>query len=153
MLHAKCQDLQLPPAQRYVALLGSLARIARVIEQRPSFRHRSTFSRIASKAGQREIAAKVLIEMVESGHQGKELDMSEPFLAPCERFENIPFGESSKSWAMCALHEQFIILHAHSSFYKTPQAIHMLQFVEQQGYLGPDMRRRLAVARRRLERK
>jgi hypothetical protein len=51
------------------------------------------------------------------------------------------------------MHEQYEWLCAHSSFYVTAQAIQRLQFVEQLGFLGEDMRRRLNVARRRLVKK
>jgi hypothetical protein len=152
-LYALSRDIKAPSAQRFVALMGSLSRFALIIERKPVFRHRASYARIASEAGQRKNAVDVLIQMIQSGHQGNELDLIEPFLAPCERFDRLRLSAPPSHWAMCAMHEQYEWLCAHSSFYDTAQAIQRLQFVEQLGFLGEDMRRRLNVARRRLVKK
>ena len=152
-LYALSRDMKAPPAQRFVALTGSLARFALIIQRKPTFRHRASYARIASEAGQRKNAVDVLIQMIQSGHQGNELDLFEPFLAPCERFDRLRLSAPPSHWAMCAMHEQYEWLCAHSSFYVTAQVIQRLQFVDQLGFLGEDMRRRLNVARRRLVKK
>jgi FkbM family methyltransferase len=149
-LHAMSRDMMVPPVQRLVALMSSLARFTRIIQSKPTYCHRASYVRIASEAGQRENALNVLDQMLQKAHQEKQFDLTEPFLPPCERFDRLNLGAQLNHWPMCAMHEQYEWMCSHSSFYVTEQTIGRLQYIQQLGFLGQDMQRRLNVARRRL---
>ena len=149
-LHALSRDMKAPLVQRLVALMSSLARFTSIIQSKPIYCHRASYVRIASEAGQRDNALDVLDQMLQRGQQENQFDMSQPFVPPCERFDRLGLGAQSNHWAICAMHEQFEWICSHSSFYGTEQTIKRLLFVQQLGFLGQDMQRRLNVARRRL---
>jgi len=149
-LHAMSRDMKAPPVQRFVALMSSLARFTRMIQSKPTYCHRASYVRIASEAGQRDNALDVLDQMLQRVNQENQFDMSEPFLPPCERFDRLDLGAPFNHWAICAMHEQYEWICSHSSFYVTEQTTRRLLFVQQLGFLGQDMQRRLNVARRRL---
>jgi FkbM family methyltransferase len=150
-LYARSRDLELPPAERFLALKSSFATLKAVCEREPVRLRLASFSRIAHDYGERAISVNALKGLLDHiRHAG--VDPSEPFLAPLERFESISFGEEPARWIVAAALEQLERRERFSSFYAGPAARERLEDIHALGYSCPEMERRLELIRLRFDR-
>jgi hypothetical protein len=77
----------------------------------------ASLARVATDYGARSVAVHALDRLCEGIFQSKEVDLTEPFLAPSERFDSIRPGNSIGDWVMAAALEQLEHLDSYSSFF------------------------------------
>ena len=81
--------------------------------------------------------------------QKNPLDTREPFLAPSERFDAVPPGETIGNWALAAILEELERLESLSSFYVGPPARQRLKIIRDMGFGSAEMGRRLKLLQQR----
>ncbi len=77
------------------------------------------------------------------------VDVSEPFLAPLERFDSIVPDAEPARWLVAAVLEQLEHRELYSSFYAGPNARERLEDIHALGLGSAEMSRRLDLVRRR----
>jgi hypothetical protein len=108
-------------------------------------------ARVSRDYGERSVAASALGQLANAIFQHNQVDPSEPFLAPGQRFDSVPPGEAIGNWVIAAVMEQYERLGSFSSFYtgvsgrKRPEAIRSL------GFGSAEMERRLRLLQRRFD--
>ncbi len=105
-----------PAPRRAAALEVAVAAMRRLSEGDPRFCYLLSLARAASEAGQRAVGVLALQRLVAGLAKGQ-CDPSQPFLAPSERFENLPMAGKAEHWCFAAILETFERLSAYSSFY------------------------------------
>jgi endonuclease/exonuclease/phosphatase family metal-dependent hydrolase len=81
-----------------------------------------TAARIARAAGKREAAIALLDEAKRRFSAGQTLALDEPFLAPTDRFDDVPVTGSAAAWGLAATVEAHEGLRAWSSSATAPPA-------------------------------
>jgi hypothetical protein len=81
---------------------------------------------------------------------GNGVDVSEPFLAPLERFDSIVPDADPVRWLVAGVLEQLELRERFSSFYAGPEARERLEDIHALGLGSPEMARRLDLVRRRI---
>ena len=81
--------------------------------------------------------------------QHKKVNLSEPFLAPGERFDLIPSGDNIGNWVLAAVLEELERLGYFSSFYAGVSARQRLAIIGSLGFGSEEMGRRSRLLQRR----
>ena len=81
--------------------------------------------------------------------QHKKVNLSEPFLAPGERFDLIPTGDNIGNWVLAAVLEELERLGYFSSFYAGVSARQRLAIIGSLGFGSEEMGRRSRLLQRR----
>jgi FkbM family methyltransferase len=148
-MFALSRDTDVPPRDRFLALRRSLELMQKAAAV-PEFMRRASLARVAGAFGSRLQAVTALDALARSAADQRGFDFSEPFLAPCERFERIPVAGREHDWALAAVLEEFECLQSHSSFYSGPASFGRLRAIAQLGFASPEMQRRLELVRARM---
>ena len=141
-LEAYCvaHDPRVSASHRVAALELSVATLRRLSEGDPRFCHLMSLARAAAEAGQRAIAVLALQRLV-AGLAKNQIDLSQPFLAPCTRFEGLPMAGKPEHWCFAGILETFERLSAYSSFYD-PNHASVLQDLSKTGLQCAESERR-----------
>jgi FkbM family methyltransferase len=148
-LYAFASDGRQAIADRWAALRESFGQLQSLSARDPSRLHLASFARVATDYGARSPAADALIQLWKQIKVAKELDLGEPFLPPCARFDQLAPGAVPANWATGAILEALERVAAHSSFYTALTARPRLELIEQLGFADEDMLRRLRLLRER----
>jgi len=148
-LYAISRDNCLDSAERFKALEASFNLLKSLCEKHPEHLRLASLARVAHDYGARSIAVSSLQQLAASIFQKNHIDVSEPFLAPAERFDSIPPGDSVSNWVLASVLEQLERLISHSSFYTGNSARRRLEIIHNLGFASPEMHRRLRLVQRR----
>ena len=77
-------------------------------------------------------------DLTESG----QIDVAEPFLPPCARFDTLDPGAAPGNWLLAGVLEALEELDSHSSFYTGIVARERLALMARLGFESAEMRRR-----------
>lgn len=145
----KSQDVGLPPSVRLNSLERSFIEMSKLtLGGNVSLRY-SSLARIATEFGARTIASGALKKLVEHILEGGSLDISEPFLPPTQRFDQIPAVGNIGNWILASVLEAYETVHAFSSFYSGNSSRQRLEFIQKLGVGSPEMERRLTLLKLR----
>jgi len=101
VLYAVSRDAARPAAERFGALTASFDRLTRLCEQAPSPARLASLARVAREFGARSVAVGALTQLGRIAEPDR-IDMSEPFLAPCSRFDSVHPRERLGDWFRAA---------------------------------------------------
>ncbi len=148
-LHALSRDPTQPAAVRFEALAVSLGLLRRLAAEKPGSLRLASLARVAREYGARSLAVSSLHELATTILRESSLDLQEPFLVPCERFEALAPAGALAGWTLAAVLEELERLAAFSTYYTGPTNLPRLQHLMGLGFDGPEMRRRRELIGRR----
>lgn len=148
-LFALSRSAEAPLAERHAALCRSRDLLAKAASGPPEFMRLSSLARVSRALGMREAAVLALRQLAQRSDARGGLDLTEPFLAACERFESIPPGSTPANWALAGVAEELELVSALSSFYLGPAALPRLQLIQSLGFASMEMGRRLHLVNAR----
>lgn len=149
-LHALSCDASYPCAQRLRALEGSFRLFSDLCDDEPSYLRLASLARVAREYGARARAVEALARLYRSIIEHGRADLTEPFLAPSDRFDAIDPGGSIANWVLAAVLESIEELGSFSSFYTGAAARERLQTIAELGFASTEMARRLRLVNARL---
>ena len=106
-LYARSRDSSFSSAERFGALEASFNRFRILCKSHPLHLRLASLARVARDYGARAIAVDALVQLSNSIAQYHRADLSEPFLAPGERFDSVPPGKAIGDWILAAVLEEF----------------------------------------------
>lgn len=148
-LYALSRNPSLPAIERHAALEGSFSSLQSLCERQPSYLRLASLARVARDYGARLVAANALNQLRNNILQHKRVELSEPFLAPGERFDSVPPGNDIGNWVLAAVLEEFERLGFFSSFYADTSALQRLKTIRGLGFGSAEMGRRLHLLQKR----
>lgn len=100
----------------------------------------ATFARVAGDLGLRRVSVDILKKLIKvSG-----IELHEPFLVPCERFEQLSPEGLESEWFVAAVNEQFELSRSHSSCFLRDELVR-LQWLCDSPFSSPEIGRRLML--------
>ena len=144
-LFAKSRDTSVAAGDRFFALESSFMRLSTLCEREPTHLRLASLARVARDYGARSVAANALASLSDSIVRSKQIDPSEPFLVPAERFELISPGQELGDWVLAAVLEELERTSAYSSFYTGVAAKQRLEIIRNLGFGSAEMQRRLSL--------
>jgi FkbM family methyltransferase len=149
-LYVCSRDGSLAPAQRYGALELSFRILSDLSKKtHPSHLRLASLARVARDYGERAIAANALGSLCKSLTEQAPADVSEPFLAPGERFDALVPRTALGRWVRAGVLEEFERSAYFSSFYAGASARSRLELICDLDYASSEMERRLQLVRQR----
>ena len=148
-LYAISRDSSLSTAERFCALETSFNRFKILCERRPPHMRLASLARVARDYGARSLAVNSLKQLTNDIYQQNQMDLSEPFLAPGERFDSVLPGESFDNWILSSVLEEFERIGSFSSFYTDDSARQRLEIIRDLGFGSAEMQRRLSLLQQR----
>jgi Arc/MetJ family transcription regulator len=109
-----------------------------------------SLARVARAFGARAKAVASLDQLVRAAGTRGSFDPSEPFLAPCERFEGVSPSAGIQDWLLAAALEEFELASTYSSYYSASTSAIRLSKIASLGLGSEEMSRRLELVRGRL---
>ena len=147
--YAVSRDPAQSPNLRFGALETSFSLLRSLCERQPSHLRLASLARTARDYGARSLSVNALDQLNESIFQHKQVDLSEPFLAPGARFDSIPCGDNIGNWVLAAVLEETERLGYLSSFYTGVSARQRLAVIRSLGFGSEEMDRRSRLLERR----
>jgi FkbM family methyltransferase len=147
--YAMSRDTALPGGQRFAALSKSVELLTSLTAHNSKGLRLSSLARAATDLGERTLAVNALHRLYTEVVERKEVDLSEPFLAPSPRFDTLVPGNSIGDWVMAAALEEMERLSAYSSFYTRQKTLQRLDMIRGLGFASAEMQRRAALIRQR----
>ena len=147
--YALSRNSSLSSTERFGALRASFNLFKILCERQPSYLRLASLARVARDYGARTIAVGALIQLLKTVDQHNQVDPSEPFLAPGERFDTVPPGEAIGNWVVGAVLEESERLTQFSSFYSGASARQRLEIIRDLGFGSAEMGRRLRLLQKR----
>ncbi|MHB1188516.1 FkbM family methyltransferase [Thiobacillus sp.] len=148
-LYAMSRDATLAAAERFAALEASFVLLKTLCEKQPDFLRLSSLARVARDYGARQVAVRALGLLCNTIFQKRQVNPSEPFLAPVERFDTLPPGNSIADWIAAAALEELERNQSFSSFYTPQHSLERLRIIRDLGFGSAEMKRRLDLLQKR----
>jgi hypothetical protein len=149
---ALSRDSSRPTGERYTALCKSFLGLKSLCEAEPGHLRLSSLARVAAEFGARSVAVQALGKLCNMIFQQRQVDLSEPFLAPGARFDSVsPRGAAVGDWVAAAAVEELERKVAFSSFYTGESSLQRLNIIRDLGFGADDMERRARLVKQRLE--
>lgn len=148
--HTLSHDSSLPAPVRFAALEASFGAFSALCARQPSHLRLASLARVAREYGARSLAVQALSQLCSTIFEQQEVDTSEPFLAPGERFDSVVPGDEVGNWLLAAALEELERLGSFSSFYTGDSALQRLQIIAELGFGSDEMQRRLHLLEQRL---
>jgi hypothetical protein len=149
--YAISRDGGIAPAMRVGALAAGFRLLKYVCDKHPQHLRLASLARVAHAYGARSVAVNALQQLAASILQKNPIDVSEPFLAPAERFDPIAPGETIANWVLASVVEQLERLGSPSSFYAGNAARQRLELIGSLGFASAEMERRLHLVKARFD--
>jgi hypothetical protein len=147
-LYSRSRDSEVPLANRFCALEASVSILRTLCAREPVRLRFASLARAAHDFGERATSVIALKSLLTHIHENG-VDVSEPFLAPLERFDSIVPDAEPARWLVAAVLEQLEHREWFSSFYAGPNARERLDDIHALGLGSAEMSRRLDLVRRR----
>lgn len=128
------------PSRRHAALKHAFAILDEYCRGCEAPTALATFARVAGDLGLRRVSVDILKKLIKVS--GIELD--QPFLVPCERFEQLSPEGLESEWFVAAVNEQFELSRSHSSCFLRDELIR-LQWLCDSPFSSPAIGRRLIL--------
>lgn len=135
--------------ERFHALEASFTLLKTMCERQPTRLRLASLARVARDFGARSLAVDALDYLSNAISRHKQVDASEPFLAPGRRFDSVPPGKSIANWVLASILEELERLASYSSFYTGVTALQRLKAIRTLGFGSAEMERRLQLLQRR----
>jgi FkbM family methyltransferase len=148
-LYAQSRDTALTAAERFGALEEGFTLFKAICEKQPDFLRLSSLARVARDYGARQVAANALGLLCNTIFQKRQINPSEPFLAPGERFDSLTPANSIANWVATAALEELERNQSFSSFYTPQISLERLKIIRDLGFGSAEMKRRLDLLQRR----
>ena len=149
--YAFSRDSAQSSMDRFCALGASYSLLRTLCEGQPATLRLASLARAAKDYGARSIAINALHRLGEAMLQQEWLDLTEPFLAPGVRFDDVSPGEAVGDWVLAAVLEELELLGSYSSFYSGVSAHQRLEMIRSLGYGSSEMERRLLLLQERFD--
>lgn len=149
-LYLASQDVSLPVSMRWSALDRSLHMMLALCNQNDGHMRLATFARIARDYGARYASVTALERLLARITQQGGMSLTEPFLMPCKRLENVPPDAGLRFWTITGLLEAIETNADYSSFYRPEASFERLKLMQSLGFFSVSMARRLALVESRL---
>lgn len=150
-LYFLSRDSSLSAAERFRALEASFSQLRTLCDGSPPSLRLASLSRVARDFGARTVAMDSLAQLCGHVLDHNSADLSEPFLAPEERFDWLPPGKTFVNWILSAAIEAFERTSCFSSFYSPDLSRQRLELIRDLGYFGPEMMRRSYLVKQRIK--
>jgi len=148
--YAVSRDSSLSSTERFGALEASFNLLKILCERQPSCLRLASMARVARDYGARSLAVNALQQLTNAIQKHNQVDPSEPFLAPGERFDSVPpLGVAVGNWVLAAVLEEIERLGSFSSFYTGASARQRLETIRKLGFGSAEMERRLRLLQKR----
>jgi hypothetical protein len=148
--HPYSRDPEVLMADRFVALTVSMFMLRKACDGDPSGMRLASLARTARELGIRAVAIEALMRLSKTILEDQSSDPSEPFLAPNERFDQIPPGDELGNWILGGVLEALEICNAWASYYRA--SLDRLRMIRDLGFASEEMLRRLDLVVTRHER-
>ena len=148
-LYALSRDTSASAAIRFYALEACFNRFETLCKTRPTHLRLASLARVAREYGARMTAVIALSQLYSLFQQHRNMDLSEPFLAPRKRFETVQPGDAVQNWIFAAVLEELERSDSFSSFYTGAAARQRLETIHGLGFGSPEMLRRLSLLNQR----
>jgi len=147
--YAQSRDAALTAAGRFAALEASFILFKTLCENQPAFLRLSSLARVARDFGACQVDVNALGMLCNTIFQKRQVNPSEPFLAPGERFDTLPPGQLIAEWVAAAALEELERNQSFSSFYTPQISLERLKIIRDLGFGSAEMKRRLDLLQRR----
>lgn len=148
-LFAYSQDITRGASERVAALQSSFDLLSRLCEKNLVHLRQASLARVAAAFGARGIAVNALGRLTDAIITQNQVDLGEPFLAPCARFDALPTGSQIGGWVLASALEELERLIKFSSFYTEVSSKQRLELISRLGFGSGEMQRRLAMVNQR----
>jgi hypothetical protein len=119
----------------------------RAMESEGSLAKQLTYARLAWETGRRDAAIEALFLATQRLEGEADQALTEPFLAPAERYDWVPAADRPGDWLRCAVIEQLEKLRAFSSFFVRDTTPEILGPIMGLPFRSPEMDRRWQLVR------
>jgi hypothetical protein len=144
--HAISQDLAAAPQLRVLALSKSVEALGTCVRERPSHPRLLSLARVSQEYGERQAAVRTFGRLIDEILRNRQVDLSEPFLAPNARLEAVNPGVRWSDWLIAGILEQVELLGSLSSYFTAEEpARSRLSAISRTGFGSAEMSRRLAL--------
>lgn len=151
-LHALSCDSTQSPSTRVDASIKAVEIIYDACLNGASPLHLASLARTARDAGLRGLAVEALESLISALQWMNEDDFVEPFLAPCQRFDNVSPNGSLVNWMIVAAIEEHETLRSYSSYFSGPYLRERLSYALGLGFESTLLKRRQDLIERRFPR-
>lgn len=151
---AVSRDVERSALERFDALEASFSLMQGACARQPTPTRLATLTRVACALGARSTAIAALQKLLQHMQTQGAVDMSEPFVPACSRFESIALATTPFKWMLANALEAFELVSAFSSFYTGESARGRLETLHELSvqcpeFASPPMQRRLALLQAR----
>lgn len=147
--YAISRDVKCTAVERFCALEASFNKLKGLCQSRPRYLRLASLARVARDYGARSNAVSALGQLATGILRTQQVELTEPFLAPSERFDSVPSGDEVGNWVLASTLEQLERLESFSSFFTGNAARRRLEMIEASGFGSAEMARRLLLLRTR----
>jgi FkbM family methyltransferase len=152
-LHAysRSQNRTASAQARLQALRTSFTALSDLCRQQPSALRLASLARAALDFGQRAVAVEALAELLRRIQHSESVDVSEPFLLPCPRYDPLAVKpEAIGRFVTAAVLEALNRSASYSSFYSPAASLERLSGIEKLGFASPEITRGIDLIRKRM---
>jgi hypothetical protein len=152
-LHAYSRSLNRTASgqARFEALQTSYHGLSHLCRSQPSGLRLGSLARAALDFGQRAVAVNALSQLVQHIQTTSNVDVSEPFLLPCPRYEQLPVkSEQIGNFVYASALEALNGCASYSSFYSPAQSLERLTGIEKLGFGSPAITNTIQLIRKRM---
>ncbi|HEY1190678.1 MAG TPA: FkbM family methyltransferase, partial [Gemmata sp.] len=144
-LYAASRDAARTARERLLALGACYERFRARCGSEPAPLRLASLARVAREFGARSVAVDALRRLDHLTASADRIEPSEPFLAPCARFDTIAPGAHFGNWLRAAALEELERLEAFSSFYSGAHTQRRVETARDLGFGCAEMDRRLRL--------
>lgn len=148
-LYALAKDLKRSGEDRYAFLTTSRGILLMLSQAQPTLPRLLSLSRVCSDMGKREAAVSVLNQIYAILDSGREVSLSEPFLALSGNYEVVDPGGCLREWLVSMVLEYRDKLSGFSSYFTGRVSLEILETVKNTGFQSNETERRINLIRRR----
>ncbi len=134
------------PHSRYASLQQALKELSLALEIEKNICRLFTYTRVLSELGQRQDSLHTSEIILGLSKSEQALALTEPFLSPSKRFDQINPSDIS-TWVIASLLEHWEKNRAFSSFYSGKSSLNNLEVMKKLGCQTPEMERRRQLIR------
>ncbi len=135
---------------RWGKLQEAFSLLKQVCVEAPTATRRVSLARVAWEYGARVITVDALREVKDDVLRHGRVDLTEPFLVPCRRYESIEPDDKVGRWFLAACVEALEKASVFSSYYTAEASLSRVKLVHDLGFAGDEMRRRQVLISRKL---
>lgn len=102
----------------------------------------ATFARIAFDAGERVLGKNILSFLINRHNDNLNFEITEPFLPASSKYDSINPDNNIKEWLLSSIIEQYIIMHAFSTYFTLRKTLPLLEKLSDLGFFDENMKMR-----------